>query len=80
MGKGALPIYKAVLKAVGRALLSNAAFQALIDEQIKIALVADRDRQAAVKGKLEARIVAFLRRRHAPAARYALRVLSKARR
>jgi len=61
-------------------LARNPAGEALIDEKFEIAPVADRDGQAAVQGKLEARIVVFLRRRNASAARNAMRVLSEARR
>src|SRR5262245_11496589 len=61
-------------------LARNLAGEALVDEVIEIVAVADRDVQAARQGQAEARVIAFLRCRHAAAPRDAVLVLGKARR
>src|SRR6266850_6841974 len=59
--------------------LANATLQALKDEPIEIALVADRDGQAALQCKMEAGVIGLRRCRHASASRDAVLVLSNAR-
>src|SRR5215475_6878319 len=64
----------------GPALARDPAGEALVDEGVEIVAVAHRDVEAAPQGQLEARVIAFLRRRHAATPRYAVLILSKARR
>src|SRR6266478_3854127 len=71
----AVPAPLPTLHGSRRRLALNAALQALIDEQVEIALVADRDGQAALQCKVEAGVVARLRCRHASTSRDAVLVL-----
>ena len=59
-------------------LARNPASEALMDEPIEVAEVADRDRQTALKSQLEARVVLFWRSRYAADPWNAVGVLGRA--